>query len=176
MHSTIAVGFGASGNGGALRPAKLGHVDAALLRHGTLHASGPIRVATPTQVIGGLWQGSTAPSAVARMGWGSDTTLDASGPIRIAPIQLFEYERVVQILLNGVSDVNQEGFVQRIAIYLLNSLACQVDNTQKRFLGNNGAIGVSSPPPLGASWYAAVGVCRYVAMWINRYAAVAVSW
>ncbi|KAL4717706.1 hypothetical protein ACJJTC_000855 [Scirpophaga incertulas] len=54
---------------------------------------------------------------------------------------LFEYERVVQILLNGVSDVNQEGFVQRIAIYLLNSLACQVDGKQKRFLGNHGAIG-----------------------------------
>ncbi|KAJ2954305.1 hypothetical protein O0L34_g2557 [Tuta absoluta] len=54
---------------------------------------------------------------------------------------LFEYERVVQILLNGVADVNQEGFVQRIAIYLLNSLACQVDGKQKRFLGNHGAIG-----------------------------------
>ncbi|CAG9781973.1 unnamed protein product [Diatraea saccharalis] len=54
---------------------------------------------------------------------------------------LFEYERVVQILLNGVSDVNQEGFVQRIAIYLLNSLACQVDGRQKRFLGDHGAIG-----------------------------------
>ncbi|KAJ0183881.1 hypothetical protein K1T71_000304 [Dendrolimus kikuchii] len=54
---------------------------------------------------------------------------------------LFEYERVVQILLNGVTDVTQEGFVQRIAIYLLNSLACQVDGKQKRFLGNHGAIG-----------------------------------
>ncbi|XP_045458216.1 protein zer-1 homolog [Melitaea cinxia] len=53
---------------------------------------------------------------------------------------LFEYERVVQILLTGVADVNQEGFVQRIAIYLLNSLACQVDGKQKRFLGNHGAI------------------------------------
>ncbi|XP_068633065.1 protein zer-1 homolog [Battus philenor] len=53
---------------------------------------------------------------------------------------LFEYERVVQILLNGVADVNQEGFVQRIAIYLLNSLACQVDGSQKLLLGNNGAI------------------------------------
>ncbi|KAM3968599.1 protein zer-1 homolog [Aphomia sociella] len=53
---------------------------------------------------------------------------------------MFEYERVVQILLSGVADLNQEGFVQRIAIYLLNSLACQVDGKQKRFLGNNGAI------------------------------------
>lgn len=57
---------------------------------------------------------------------------------------MFEYERVVQILLHGVADFNQEGFVQRIAIYLLNSLACQVDGVQKQFLGNHGAIGVSS--------------------------------
>ncbi|XP_045510406.1 protein zer-1 homolog [Colias croceus] len=52
---------------------------------------------------------------------------------------LYEYERVVQILLN-VAEANQEWFVQRIAIYLLNSLACQVDGKQKRFLGNKGAI------------------------------------
>lgn len=63
---------------------------------------------------------------------------------KIFSFQLFEYERVVQILLNGVADVNQEGFVQRIAIYLLNSLACQVDGKQKTFLGNQGAIGVST--------------------------------
>lgn len=56
--------------------------------------------------------------------------------------QLFEYERLVKILLHGVSDSEQEGFVQRIAIYLLNSLACQVDGRQKLFLGDLGAIGV----------------------------------
>lgn len=53
---------------------------------------------------------------------------------------IFEYERIVTILLRGVSDNNQEGFVQRIAIYLLNSLACQVDGKQKQFLGDCGAI------------------------------------
>lgn len=57
--------------------------------------------------------------------------------------QLFEYERLVKILLHGVSDSEQEGFVQRIAIYLLNSLACQVDGRQKLFLGDLGAITVS---------------------------------
>lgn len=57
--------------------------------------------------------------------------------------QLFEYERLVKILLHGVSDSEQEGFVQRIAIYLLNSLACLVDGRQKLFLGDLGAIGVS---------------------------------
>lgn len=56
--------------------------------------------------------------------------------------QLFEYERLVRILLHGVSDTEQS-FVQRIAIYLLNSLACQVDGNQKLFLGNLGAISVS---------------------------------
>lgn len=49
----------------------------------------------------------------------------------------------MRILLHGVSDSEQEGFVQRIAIYLLNSLACQVDGRQKLFLGDLGAIAVS---------------------------------
>lgn len=59
--------------------------------------------------------------------------------------QLFEYERLVRILLHGVSDTEQS-FVQRIAIYLLNSLACQVDGNQKLFLGDLGAISVSFFP------------------------------
>jgi Zyg-11 protein homolog len=49
----------------------------------------------------------------------------------------------VKILLHGVSDTEQS-FVQRIAIYLLNSLACQVDGNQKLFLGDLGAISVSN--------------------------------
>lgn len=57
-------------------------------------------------------------------------------------MQLFEYERLVRILLHAVSDTKQEGFVQRIAIYLLNSLACLVDGKQKLFLGDLGAIHV----------------------------------
>lgn len=48
----------------------------------------------------------------------------------------------MKILLHGVADSEQEGFVQRIAIYLLNSLACQVDGRQKLFLGDLGAISV----------------------------------
>lgn len=36
----------------------------------------------------------------------------------------------------------QESFVQRIGIYLLNSLACQVDRQQKAKLGELGAIDV----------------------------------
>lgn len=38
--------------------------------------------------------------------------------------------------------MEQEGFVQRIGIYLLNSLACQVDGFQKQLLGDLGAIHV----------------------------------
>ncbi|XP_065343212.1 protein zer-1 homolog [Cloeon dipterum] len=53
---------------------------------------------------------------------------------------LFEYQRLVEILLHIVSDMEQEGFVQRIGIYLLNSLACQVDGTQKQLLGDMGAM------------------------------------
>lgn len=49
----------------------------------------------------------------------------------------------MKILLHAVADTEQEGFVQRIAIYLLNSLACLVDGKQKLFLGDLGAIDVS---------------------------------
>ncbi|XP_016993948.1 protein zer-1 homolog isoform X1 [Drosophila takahashii] len=53
---------------------------------------------------------------------------------------LFEYERLIKVLLHGVSKTEQEGFVQRIAIYLLNTLACQVDGRQKLFLGELGVV------------------------------------
>lgn len=66
---------------------------------------------------------------------------------RFCSFQLFEYERLVRILLHGVSDTEQS-FVQRIAIYLLNSLACQVDGNQKLFLGDLGAISVSQATTL----------------------------
>lgn len=58
-------------------------------------------------------------------------------------LQLFEYERLISVLLHGVSKTEQEGFVQRIAIYLLNTLACQVDGKQKLFLGELGVVSVS---------------------------------
>ncbi|CAH1997122.1 unnamed protein product [Acanthoscelides obtectus] len=53
---------------------------------------------------------------------------------------LFDYERLVNILLHSVHGMAQESFVQRIGIYLLNSLACQVDGFQKVKLGELGAI------------------------------------
>ncbi|CAH0547370.1 unnamed protein product [Brassicogethes aeneus] len=53
---------------------------------------------------------------------------------------LFDYERLVDILLHSVHGMQQESFVQRIGIYLLNSLACQVDGQQKVKLGDLGAI------------------------------------
>uniref|UniRef100_A0A6B2EK84 Protein zer-1 homolog n=1 Tax=Phlebotomus kandelakii TaxID=1109342 RepID=A0A6B2EK84_9DIPT len=75
----------------------------------------------------------------------SDDTMMRNGCLTLCQFTipndvLFEYERLVRILLHGVSDTEQEGFVQRIAIYLLNSLACQVDGRQKLFLGDLGAI------------------------------------
>lgn len=54
-------------------------------------------------------------------------------------IQLFDYERLVNILLHSVHGW-VESFVQRIGIYLLNSLACQVDGQQKMKLGELGVI------------------------------------
>ncbi|KAJ6641721.1 Protein zer-1 like [Pseudolycoriella hygida] len=75
----------------------------------------------------------------------SDDTMMRNGCLTLCQFSipndvLFEYERLVKILLHGVSNPEQEGFVQRIAIYLLNSLACQVDGRQKLFLGDLGAI------------------------------------
>ncbi|XP_013390971.1 protein zer-1 homolog [Lingula anatina] len=51
---------------------------------------------------------------------------------------VFAYERVVNLLLNIVGD--HEEFIQRISIYLLNSLACKVDDKEKLLVGDLGAI------------------------------------
>lgn len=55
---------------------------------------------------------------------------------------MFEFKRLVQMLLHIVSTSDHEGFVQRIGIYLLNSVACQVNNKQKNELGDAGTIKV----------------------------------
>ncbi|XP_045784158.1 protein zer-1 homolog isoform X2 [Maniola jurtina] len=74
-----------------------------------------------------------------------DETLMRNGCLTLCQFKipsdmLFAYERVVSLLLNGVANVANDGFVQRIAIYLLNSLACHVDGQQKRLLGHHDAI------------------------------------
>ncbi|KAG0730508.1 Protein zer-1 [Chionoecetes opilio] len=54
---------------------------------------------------------------------------------------LFEYRRLVQLLLHLIKGRGDgDDFVRRIAIYLLNSLACQVDGEQKELVGDLGAI------------------------------------
>jgi Zyg-11 family protein len=55
---------------------------------------------------------------------------------------LFDYERLVRILLHIVSEHTSEenNFIQRAGIFLLNSLACQVDGAQKQLVGSLGAI------------------------------------
>lgn len=55
---------------------------------------------------------------------------------------MFAYEKLVRILLEILGGTNQEEFVERIAIYLLNSLACQVEGMQKKLVGDLGAIEV----------------------------------
>ncbi|RWS15684.1 protein zer-1-like protein, partial [Dinothrombium tinctorium] len=52
---------------------------------------------------------------------------------------LFEYRRLVEILLHIVTN-DGDDFIQRLGIYLLNSLACQVDGEQKTLVGDLGAI------------------------------------
>uniref|UniRef100_A0A1B0FKZ3 Protein zer-1 homolog n=2 Tax=Glossina TaxID=44049 RepID=A0A1B0FKZ3_GLOMM len=75
----------------------------------------------------------------------TDDTMLRNGYLTLTQFQmptdvLFEYERLISVLLHGVSKTEQEGFVQRIAIYLLNTLACQVDGKQKLFLGELGVV------------------------------------
>lgn len=76
-----------------------------------------------------------------------DTTMLRNGCLtmihfKIPQDVLFDYERLVDMLLYIVSQEEQDEFVQRIGIYLLNSLACQVDGNQKRLVGDKGAIGI----------------------------------
>ena len=56
--------------------------------------------------------------------------------------QIFDYERLVRILLFIVSEhtAPENAFVQRAGIYLLNSLACHVNTEQKLLVGNLGAM------------------------------------
>lgn len=55
---------------------------------------------------------------------------------------IFDYKRLVNILLHIVSEHTSDnnGFVQRAGIYLLNSLACHVDGQQKLLVGDLGAM------------------------------------
>lgn len=50
------------------------------------------------------------------------------------------YETLVKLLLYSTKYAQQEGYVQRIGIFLLNSLACHVTGREKRLLGNLGCI------------------------------------
>lgn len=75
----------------------------------------------------------------------SDDTMMRNGCLTLCQFKIpqdviFQYERLVDILLHSVYGMQQESFVQRIGIYLLNSLACQVDGQQKVKLGELGAI------------------------------------
>ncbi|KAI2806675.1 Protein zer-1 [Blomia tropicalis] len=58
---------------------------------------------------------------------------------RIPSDVISEYTRLADILLYIVTN-DDDNFVQRLGIYLLNSLACQVDGEQKTIVGNLGAI------------------------------------
>nr|CAD7454216.1 unnamed protein product [Timema tahoe] len=92
---------------------------------------------TKHMVIGTLLNGMSA--------YRSDDTMMRNGCLTLCQFKipedvLFDYERLVHLLLHIVSEMEQESFVQRIGIYLLNSLACQVDGSQKKLLGDLGAI------------------------------------
>lgn len=69
---------------------------------------------------------------------------------------MFIYAKLVKILLKILGQSigphqRHESFVERIAIYLLNSLACQVEGWHKRLVGDLGAMKVSVLEFLGIS-------------------------
>ncbi|XP_060075912.1 protein zer-1 homolog [Ylistrum balloti] len=55
---------------------------------------------------------------------------------------LFCYKRLVKVLIDLLRISDQEEFIQRISIYLLNCLACQVDGDEKKTVGTLGAVEV----------------------------------
>jgi len=76
-----------------------------------------------------------------------DPTMMRNGCLTLCQFQipadvLFDYERLVKILLHIVSEHTSEenNFIQRAGIFLLNSLACQVDGQQKMLVGSLGAM------------------------------------
>lgn len=76
-----------------------------------------------------------------------DPTMMRNGCLTLCQFQiptdvLFDYERLVKILLHIVSEHTSEenNFIQRAGIFLLNSLACQVDGQQKMLVGGLGAM------------------------------------
>jgi hypothetical protein len=76
-----------------------------------------------------------------------DSTMMRNGCLTICLFKipqdvLFQYEKLVRVLLEILGGAGQEDFVERIAIYLLNSLACQVEGPQKTLVGQLGAIQV----------------------------------
>lgn len=59
---------------------------------------------------------------------------------RIPQDVMSNYEALVKVLLHSAKHSEPESFVQRIGIYLLNSLACQVEGREKRLLGKLGCV------------------------------------
>jgi len=57
---------------------------------------------------------------------------------------MHSYERMVSTLLRviGSTKTPSDDFVQRIAVYLLNALSCQVDYSDKQLVGSLGAFPV----------------------------------
>ncbi|KAG8175428.1 hypothetical protein JTE90_002858 [Oedothorax gibbosus] len=75
----------------------------------------------------------------------SDVTMLRNGCLTLIHFKIpedvfFDYERLASLLLLIVAQEEQDEFVQRIGVYLLNSLACQVDGIEKKLVGDQGAI------------------------------------
>ena len=56
--------------------------------------------------------------------------------------QLYCYNRLVEVLLHMLRQTYNDDFLLRIGIFLLNSLACQVEGEHKQILGKMGIVEV----------------------------------
>ena len=55
---------------------------------------------------------------------------------------MYCYKRMITILLKLNHEDGQDEFIQRITLYMINHLACQVDGEEKKVVGDVGAIKV----------------------------------
>ncbi|XP_003702430.1 protein zer-1 homolog [Megachile rotundata] len=75
----------------------------------------------------------------------NEETMMRNGCLTLCQFQLPQdvmsnYKALVELLLHSAKHAAQESYVQRIGIFLLNTLACRVTGREKRLLGSLGCI------------------------------------
>ena len=113
--------------------------DPVMMRNGCLTLC---QFAIPNDVVRGTEREQAYNNLVGQRRVNAPSPLPPPHKVIESPFQIFDYERLVRILLFIVSEhtAPENAFVQRAGIYLLNSLACHVNTEQKLLVGNLGAM------------------------------------